>query len=165
MKCLSRHATEEWVMSRLPKPVTDLGEASQLAMSGYSILERPLPPDSGRKVYLCRCLCSLMSKEPEMLIDVQRWAIFPSSGHVPLLNRFRQACGSGERIEDSPGHLLSSGEKDDAISILILAVEFFWDCFVLGSNALSAAYISHDEKFVVLSRDAELLSRFEMDLD
>src|ERR1035437_8906535 len=64
----------------------------------------PYPPDSGKKVYLARLLYSLVAPDPETLLLVDDWAVWPSSQHMPLFTRFRQALGENRPLIEAPGH-------------------------------------------------------------
>ena len=114
------------------------------------------PSDSGAKVSLARYLFSLVAKEDETLLLVDDCAVWPSSQHMPLFTRFRQALGEHRPVIEAPGHLVSPSETDDAVSIISTALLFIWDCYGISSSGRDAFYFSHDEYRYFVSRDSEV---------
>lgn len=162
MRTLSQAESVEWMRFRFPISTTfQVGtNLPQLATVGYEVITFPLPVDSGKKVTLARRLYDLFQDDSAILIYLQNWSIFPSSSHLPLLQRFRQSLGQMRAVEDSPGHLFAN-EREDATSMLILAAEFFWDCLVVGESGTLVCYISHDEHLDILSTDKSTLSSIQ----
>jgi len=113
--------------------------------AGFHFAEFPIPPDSGKKAALGKFLFSLLKPTPEILLWLGAWAVWPSSQHMPLFARFREAFGERRPLIEIPGHLAKSSELDDAISILVIALEFVWDCHVIPASGREAVFISHDE--------------------
>jgi hypothetical protein len=112
-----------------------------------------LPVDSGKKVAFGRFLYSLVDPAPELLFWLGDWAVWPNSQHMPLFMRFRQAIGESRRLIDAPGHLLTPEESDDAVSILVVSLQFVWNCHILTSSGRDAVFVSHDEFGWFASRD------------
>src|SRR5260221_242453 len=104
-----------------------------------------LPPDSGRKVSLAHFLYSLLDPSPELLIHLGDWAVWPSSQHMPLFTRFREAFGEKRLLIEAPGHVLTADEADDAVSIISVSMLFFWNCHILSASGRDAIFVSHDE--------------------
>lgn len=46
---------------------------------------------------------------------------------------------------EAPGHHFESGQFDDALSVLILAMLFSWDCHVLSASRGPVFFTCHDE--------------------
>ncbi|MBV9656660.1 MAG: hypothetical protein JO295_00995 [Verrucomicrobia bacterium] len=116
----------------------------------------PYPPDSGAKVSLARRLFSLVASESETLLLVDDWAVWPSSQHLPLFTRFREALGEHRSLIETPGHVVTAAETDDAVSIIATSLLFMWDCYGISSSGCDAFYFSHDEYCYFASRDASL---------
>ena len=72
---------------------------------------------------------------------------------MPLFTRFREAFGEKRPLIDAPGHVLTSEEGDDALSIMSVSLLFMWDCHVLSNSGRDAVYTSHDEFGWFASRD------------
>jgi hypothetical protein len=104
-------------------------------------------------VWLARFLYSLLQPSPELLIWLGDWAVWPSSQHMPLFTRFREAFGEKRPLIDAPGHLLTPEEEDDAVSIMSVALLFSWNCQVLSGCGRDAVFVSHDEFGWFASRD------------
>ena len=162
MRCLSEQEIRQWMAQRLP-PGTPLDATGvpDLHAIGYEAASCSFPGDSGQKVCLARLAAVFFASETNVLVCVRNWMVFPSSGHPPLLLRLRQALGEHRPLEDCPGHLFSAQEADDALSVIILALEFFWDCSVLGESGRVALFVSHDEYVEFFSTDRSLTARFK----
>ena len=92
-----------------------------------------------------------------MLLD--EWYVWPSSAHLPLWSRFREALGETRSLIDAPGHLVSNSDSEDGISIIALALLFVWDCYGISASGEDAFFISHDEYCLFVSRDARRAER------
>lgn len=165
MQCLTRQEAASWLRTHLNLSnvlhTTDSAELrSQLASQGYHADGYQHPPDSGRKACIAKALYSLFDSQTTVFILVDGWQIFPSSGHLPLLNRLRQCLGEMRPVDETPAHLFATAERDDAISIIVLAFEFFWNCLVVGATGEHVLSISHDECFDFLSQDPNAIARF-----
>src|SRR4051812_35243576 len=112
MRCLSFPECATWCEERgISAPKDDYGyERPEIAEPDFRFVEIPYPVDSGKKVGLARRLYSLLPAEPEHLLWIRDWAVWPSSQHTPLFMRFREACGERRRLIEAPGHLLHAGE-------------------------------------------------------
>lgn len=116
-----------------------------------------LPPiDTGRKVGLARILYSLLEPSPGLLIWLGDWNVWPSSQHMPLFTRFREAFGEPRPLIEVPGHVVTPQEVDDAVSIISVSLLFLWDCHVLSASGREAVFLSHDEYGWFASRDASV---------
>jgi hypothetical protein len=114
--------------------------------------------DSGHKIALAKYLWSLMESEP-VLVWFDAWGVWPSSQHMPLVMRLREALGETRALIDAPGQLVGSDEAEDGISLLAIALLFVWDCRVISSTGRDAVLISHDEFGSFISRDATVAER------
>lgn len=121
----------------------------------YGTVSYLLPSDSGRKVALAKQILDRLEAPPEMLLWLREWEVFPSCGHVPVIVRFREACGTTAPLDETPGHVAAWEERDDALSILVMSLEFCWDCFVLSSEGDTIIFVSHDEFIQVLTRSSK----------
>ena len=108
------------------------------------------------KVGLARILYSLIDPAPELLLWLDDWAVWPSSQHMPLFTRFRQAIGEQRPLIDAPGHLVAPAEADDAVSIITVSLQFIWDCHIITASGRDAIFISHDESGWFGSRNASI---------
>ncbi len=130
-----------------------VGPDPQIQSPDFHVLKFNPPVDSGRKVWLARFLYSLLQPSPELLIWVGDWDVWPSSQHMPLFTRFREAFGEKRPVIDAPGHLLTAEEEDDAVSIMSVSLLFFWNWHVLSGSGRDAVFTSHDEFGWFASRD------------
>ena len=148
MQFLSPPECVEWCAERsFPARQID-GETLPSAVrdpDGFYFTRFRHPADSGRKVWLASYLFSLLKFEREALLWLGAWSVWPSSEHMPLVARLRQALGEQRPLIESPGHLVPNAEFDDAISLLAISFLFVWDCHVVGGSGRDAVFVSHDE--------------------
>ena len=157
MRCLTYSECAEWC-SRRSYPTQHIegyvvGPHPDLRSPPFHFVHFKPPVDSGSKVAFARFLYSLLDPAPELLLWLGDWAVWPSSQHMPLFTRFRQALGEGRRLIEAPGHLLAPDEADDALSILIVSLQFIWNCHALTASGRDAIFVSHDEFGWFASRD------------
>ena len=133
--------------------------------SGYHVVELPYPVDSGAKVALARRLFGLIESDAEALVLLDEWDVWPSSAHLPLLSRFREAFGERRSLIDAPGQLVPISHREDGISIVALAVLFVWDCYGISASGEDAFFVSHDEYCLFASRDAHRAERVAAEFD
>jgi hypothetical protein len=157
MQFLSYAQCAEWCSQRgFPTRQMEgyiVGPDPDLQPPEFHFAEFTPPVDSGRKVWLARFLYPLLQPQGELLIWLGDWAVWPSSQHMPLFTRFREAFGEKRRLIEAPGHLLTLEEADDAISIISVSLLFMWNCHVLSDSGRDAVFISHDEFGWFATRD------------
>jgi hypothetical protein len=73
---------------------------------------------------------------------------------MPLYTAFRQALGDRRALRDAPGHVVESDDADHGLTVVIVAILFLWDAWILTESG-AALFLSHDEWGLVLSRDGE----------
>jgi hypothetical protein len=125
----------------------------EIEPQGFHYAEFLLPKDSGAKVALAREALRAIGGSSGTLIWLRNWEVWPSSGHVPVIKSVRRALGENRNLQETPGHIPLADEDDEALSILIICLEFFWDCVMLAPGGCSFFYTSHDEYFVLGSKD------------
>jgi hypothetical protein len=133
-----------------------VGPEPYIEVPDFQCVEFALPRDSGRKVWLARFLYGLLDPSPELLIWLGDWAVWPSSQHMPLFSRFRQAFREHRPLIEAPGHLVAPDEIEDGVSILTMSVLFLWDCHLLTASGRDVVFVSHDEFGRFGSRDASV---------
>ena len=156
MRFLTPSEWQAWCAER-QVPIQKAGAIRPDVGAGdFHIVDIPYPSDSGKKICLARRLFSLIACGPETLLLLADWDVWPSSQHLPLFTRFREALGERRPLIEAPGHLAFGSDKDDAISIIATSLLFIWDCYGISSTGRDAFYISHDEHCHFASRDAEV---------
>jgi hypothetical protein len=161
MRFLTPAEWQTWCTDR-NVPLRDVGWIRpDVGPNHFHIAELRYPADSGAKVSLARDLLSLVAKEEETLLLVDDWAVWPSSQHLPLFTRFREALGEHRPLIEAPGHLVTSAETDDGVSIVCTALLFIWDCYGISSSGRDAFYFSHDEYCYFASRDAGVAAEIQ----
>lgn len=121
-------------------------------------LELVWPEDSGKRIALARAVLQHSLPHGPVLIWITEWGVWPSSEHMPLFTRFREAHGESRPLIEAPGHLVHAAAFDDGLSVLAMALLFFWDVYVLPTGNVPAFFSSHDEY-------AGLFVQPEQDLD
>ncbi len=163
MKCISYQESDDWMKQRLPgvafQEKNDL--VPTMRSTSYHTIGHAYPEDSGRKVALSKSLYTYLKDAPQCLVLIQNARIWPSSGHIPLLNRLRQALGEQRSSDEFPGHLFSSTESDDIISFIVLSIEFLWETIIVTECGLRVMHLSHDEYFDLWGTERAPLQEFE----
>jgi hypothetical protein len=111
-----------------------VGPDPDLAEPDFRFATFSIPEDAGRRVALIKALMGLIDNEPELFIQIGDWSVWASGQHMPLFTRFRQAFGEHRPLIEAPGHVIPPGEREDAISIVVLSVLYLWDCHVLSAD-------------------------------
>lgn len=132
----------------------------QLDEERFHLVELPYPEDSGRKVHFAKKLVSLVTGDGDALLLIDEWGVWPSSQHLPLLARFREAFGERRSLQEVPAHLISPNEADDGASIIAMSLFFIWDCYGISDSGRNAFFVSHDEYCVIASQDQLVAKRF-----
>lgn len=135
-----------------------------LCSEGFHSAKLEYPKDSGRKVWFAKHLLSLVDREPEALLLIDDWAVWPSCQHEPLFTRFREALGENRPLIEAPGHLIESTDDENAQSVVVTALLFMWDCYGISSSGRDAFFFSHDEYCIFVSRDIEVLNHVVSEL-
>jgi hypothetical protein len=104
-----------------------------------------LPKDAGKKVGVARIIANCLLDHESFLLWVTTTAIWPSSEHCDLFNRYRMSFGEHRSLHEAPVHLLESEDRDRAISLLSLGLFFFWDLEIVATDRSIAISISHDD--------------------
>ena len=151
MQFLTEQECRSWADTRrLPlgeSPWSVLADAPPFSVRYFSI-----PQDAGARVCVVRDLWQRIgSGKAETLLWVTTWGVWPSSEHMPLALGLRRGLGESRHVKDAPGCLARLGQDDDALSVLVVAVLFLWDCWMLAGDGKTAAFLSHDEWGVVCS--------------
>lgn len=147
MRCLSYQECADWCRSH-GYPVLEAdahGRPSPAVRKSYRRIELAYPDDSGSKVDLARAVVRWMVASGDLMLWVADWAVWPSSQHMPLFTRFREAFGEDRPLIEAPGHLVNREQADDATSILAVALLFVWDCHVFSETQGPVFFCSHDE--------------------
>ena len=161
MRFLTPTEWQRWCTDR-KIPLRDVGWIRpDIRAKHLHIVDLKYPGDSGAKVSFARYLFSLVATEEETLLLVDDWAVWPSSQHMPLFTRFREALGECRPLIEAPGHLVMPSDADDAVSIVSTALLFIWDCYGISSSGRDAFYFSHEEYCYFASRDAEVAAEVQ----
>jgi hypothetical protein len=147
MRCLTYSESVTWCQKHnYPVKKTDkYGKPTPHLNDLFSLIQLDYPIDSGRKIALARQVIDLDNRKHQLLIWIKEWGVWPSSEHMPLFSRFRQSFGEMRPLIEAPSHLIEVGEIDEAISLLSIALLFFWDCYVFPAHEGPVFFCSHDE--------------------
>jgi len=108
-------------------------------------LKFQIPPDAQKRVYLVNQAMEAFEDEPLLLVWFDDWSVWPSGQRMHVFERFRMSYGETRRLIDSPAHLFSQTETEDAKSFVTIAVLFLWDSYIVVPNRRKLLYFSHDE--------------------
>src|SRR5262245_40598604 len=94
-----------------------------------------IPEDAGARVALVRAMWHEARKsDPETLLWITGSSVWPSGEHMPLFTILRRGLGEERPLFDAPGCIALQGDDDGALSVLVTAVLFLWDCWLLAGN-------------------------------
>lgn len=96
-------------------------------------------------MYLVSEKMAAFREEPNFLVWLDDWSVWPSGERMHIFERFRLSYGESRRLIDAPGHIFGQAEIEDALSFVTLAVLFLWDCYVLTPQGNKLLFFSHDE--------------------
>ena len=116
-----------------------------------------VPSDAGRRVALAAALFGPFRSQPEILVWLGGWDVWPSSQHKPLIMSLRAAMGEHRDLIEAPGFLAQPDDAEDSLSFVVAAMLFTWDCAVLGSK--KSCGVSHDEVGWYCSAEPDELDR------
>lgn len=129
-----------------------------------------IPSDSGVKTALARDLAGLLLKNSTILLYITSWTIWPSSGHLDLLDGYRRSLGENRQLKEAPLHVLSQGDEATFTSILALVLYFVFDAEIFDTRGATLVTISHDEWIEFRSEDrrvshliSQWASRFQLE--
>ena len=104
-----------------------------------------LPGDAGQRVAMAKSHFEPMRGVDEVLIWIEDWGVWPSGEHMPMFTRFREGIGIRDGLIKRCGHLVRAEDFEDGLSVILFAVLFLWDCYVLPSSGREFVFYSHDE--------------------
>ena len=158
MRFLTYSECAAWCEQRhYPTVGSVVGPEAHQYPEGFTFAKFSLPVDSGAKVAFARFLYSQLNPAPELLLWISDWGVWPSSQHMPLFTRFREAFKESRPLIKLPGHLVLPDNSEDTISILIVSLCFFWSCHVITASGRDAIFVSHDEHGWFASREPKVV--------
>lgn len=164
MRFLSDSECVTWCATRGIGILPDRNSYPAIEEPEFHFVDLTYDADSGRKVANAHYLFSLVEPAPETLLWLCAWSIWPSSEHMPLFYRFRQALGEHRPLIETPGHLVTASDRDDALSVVATSLLFVWDCFGISATGRDAFKVSHDEYCWFASRDRDVADRLSQKL-
>jgi hypothetical protein len=160
MQFLTSGQCQRWVSQRDWPSLLDIRELEQ---AGWQSIRFRIPADAGQRVALARALWQHLPSRFPRLVWVTEWGVWNSAEHMPLYSALRYGLGDSGGLANAPGHAVDSHEADHGLSVVILAILFLWDAWVL-TDAGAALFLSHDEWGLALSRDREWLASAQRQL-
>ena len=125
----------------------------QVDFEDYLVGRFPIPIDAGRRVAISKMLFNFfLAKEPEFLLWITDWSVWPSGEHMPLAMDVRRAHGDSRTIKEAPGHIFRIGDENTSLTFMAITILFLWDAYILPSNNSSFVHLSHDEYVTVFNR-------------
>jgi len=143
-------------------PFQPFGIQTRLECGSFRTRRYAIPEDAGARVALCRSLWeSIVRGQPEALLWVTEWGVWPSGEHMPLIRILRTAHGESRPLIEAPALQFRASDDDAAFSFFILSALFLWDCYLLAPSGESGAFLSHDEFLRVFARSHDALFGLE----
>jgi hypothetical protein len=104
-----------------------------------------IPSDAGQRVAMVANLFHIFQDEDEFLVWFTEWSVWQSGERMHIFDRFRLSYGEKRPLIDSPAHIFTRAEFEDAVSFVTLGVLFLWDCYVVNRKGDRILFYSHDE--------------------
>ena len=157
MNFITSIEAEQWVEKTLDMKLTPEALRSRFKTSiSYS-----LPSDTGRKTYLANCISRLVTPQPEGLLWMTSWNVWPSAENMNLFYGYRRSLSESRPLIEVPGHIFQSSELEQVECLLDLALYFMWDAWIIEGKNGVVIKISHDEDLFVYASQKSALSPFE----
>jgi hypothetical protein len=138
LQFLTEEQSRAWASARK----YPLGERPHSVMADsppFSCQNFTIPSDAGARIALVRAVWSgAGSGQPEALLWVTDWSVWPSSEHMPLAEAVRRGLGEKRPVHVAPGCLVRPGEDDEALAVLVTAVLFLWVLGPMGDSQHSS---------------------------
>ncbi len=113
--------------------------------TNFKTEEFNIPSDAGQRVAMVANQFETFRNGDDILVWFVEWSVWPSSERMHIFDRFRSSYGEKRHLIDSPGHLFTKEEFEDALSFITLGVLFLWDLYVLNPKGTKVLFYSHDE--------------------
>jgi hypothetical protein len=140
MEAISREEAVLWCQAN--NVVLDHRGLPERAIADF---EFKIPEDAQKRVVLTKRAMEAFLDESTILVWFDDWAVWQAGQRMQIFDRMRLSYGESRRIIDAPAQRFEQSEMDDAISFVIVAVIFLWDCYVLCPNRDKFLFFSHDE--------------------
>ncbi len=84
-----------------------------------------IPCDAGQRVAMVASQFQMFQNEDEFLVLFTEWSAWQSGERMHIFDRFRLSYGEERYLIDSPGHIFTRTEFEDALSLITLGFSFF----------------------------------------
>jgi hypothetical protein len=101
--------------------------------SGAKALE--LDFSKASEIPFARTIIDFLLKQGPVLIWIKAWSENSIFVHVPLYQRFCETLGGSQSIAEAPGLLFDPSERNDAISAMIIMLNFSWSLELHAAQA------------------------------
>ncbi|MFZ0932524.1 MAG: hypothetical protein WAN11_28250 [Syntrophobacteraceae bacterium] len=129
-----------------------LDSNGNLTLVGYKEFARyAIPNDCGQKTALAKVIATFFQKEPEALLWINEFGIWPSCEDCNLFLGFRKSLGETSSLYEKPGHLFSGDDIETVASLLSIVLYFFWGAVLIPASKKYSVKISHDEVVTILA--------------
>jgi hypothetical protein len=105
-----------------------------------------IPEDAGRRVALVSAHLNGRASSSSVLVWFTEWSVWASGERMHIFDRFRTSYGEYRTLIDAPAHVLSSGERDELLSLVTIGALFLWDVYVVAEDSSFVLHYSHDER-------------------
>jgi hypothetical protein len=155
MRFYTKTECEEWLSGRnRTKPnAADIPAAVSLAYPKKQSLR-----------YWAHWIATSLANQDECLLWITDWGIFSSSENLHLYYRLRQSYHDIRLLHEAPGHLFLKYETEDLATFLQVAMQNFWDGYVLTGYDYGNAFFSHDEYIDFYSDQTSLIDEVKKNL-
>jgi hypothetical protein len=133
---------------------------------GANCLVMNFPETPLKVTYVARLISMLGVQEEALFYGALLWVRLWTIGSTQLeksgwrlIERMRMGFGELRPLEAANGHGFRADELADLAAFIVPCLVYGWDAYVVPANAGCFAFISHDEFWCVVTRDAKAHAR------
>jgi hypothetical protein len=126
------------------------------------VLRLKFPETPSRATYFARLVSMLGDEDEGMFYGALLWITLYSIGSPQLektgwamIDMMRRSFGENRPLEAASGHWFRNGALVELAAFVLPCFVFSWDAFIVPAGGDHFVYISHDEYWVVVTRNDE----------
>jgi hypothetical protein len=127
-----------------------------------NVLRLKFPETPGQATYFSRVVSMLGAEDESMFYGALLWITLSDIGSPQIektgwamLEMMRRGFGENRPLEAAPGNWFRNGSVVELAAFVLPCFVFGWDAFIVPSRGDFFVHISHDEFWVVVTRNAQ----------
>lgn len=139
--------------------------------NGADSIVAGFPETPLRTTYVARVISMMRTQDEALFNGAMLWIRLWSIGSPPLeksgwrlVERMRMGFAELRPLGTASGHWFRGDEIADLAAFIVPCLVYGWDAYVVPANSGCFAFISHDEYWCVVTRDAKIHTQIWNDL-